>query len=51
MVDGQAVISETCRGCGRCVDVCPQEAIKISIEYDQFVEKSIAHISSLVDVS
>jgi len=51
MVDGHAAIGEACRGCGRCVDACPQQAIKISIEYSQFVEKSVARISSLVDVS
>jgi UDP-glucose 4-epimerase len=51
VVEGQAVISETCRGCGRCVSVCPQEAIEMSIEYAQFVEKSIARISQLVDVA
>jgi len=51
LVDERAVIGEACRGCGRCVDVCPEEAIEISIEYGQFVEKSIARITSLVDVS
>jgi ferredoxin len=49
VIDGQAVISEACRGCGRCVSVCPQAAIKISIEYDRFVEDSITRISRLVD--
>jgi ferredoxin len=51
LVEGRAVISQACRGCGRCVSVCPQEAINIYIEYDQFVEKSIARISQLVDVA
>ena len=51
MVDGRAVIGEACRGCGRCVDVCPQQAIDLSIEYSQFVDKSVARISSLVDVT
>ena len=41
----------TCEFCGRCISVCPQEAIEMSIEYDQFAEESIAHISRLVDVS
>jgi ferredoxin len=51
LVDDHAVISEACRGCGRCVDVCPQAAIDLSIEYSRCVEKSIARISPLVDVS
>lgn len=49
--NGQALISQACRGCGRCVDVCPQHAIELTIEEGAFVEKSIAHISPLVDVS
>jgi NAD-dependent dihydropyrimidine dehydrogenase PreA subunit len=50
LVDGRAAISDECRGCGRCVDVCPQGAIEISIDFDQFVEQSIACLSPLVDV-
>ena len=51
LVDGHAVISDACRGCGRCVDVCPEEAIEMSIEYGDFVARSIDRISPLVDVS
>lgn len=47
----RAVISEACRGCGRCVTVCPESAIEITVEYGELVEESIAHISPLVDVS
>ena len=46
----RAVISDECRGCSRCADVCPQGAIQVSID-EGFLEKSIDHISSLVDVS
>lgn len=51
MSDGHSVINEACRGCGHCVTICPEGAIEIIIETDQFVEKSIDRISSLVDVS
>lgn len=47
----RAVITEACRGCGRCVTVCPQNAIEISIDHDRFVEESINRLSSVVDVS
>jgi ferredoxin len=51
LVDGRAVISDACRGCGRCVAVCPREAIEICIAYDRFVEESISRLDPLVDVS
>lgn len=51
LVDERTVISDACRGCGRCVDVCLEGAIELSIEHSQFVEQSIARISPLVDVS
>jgi NAD-dependent dihydropyrimidine dehydrogenase PreA subunit len=46
----RAVITEACRGCGRCVRVCPQGAIELSIDDERFVEKSINRLSSRVDV-
>ena len=51
LVNGRAVKSDECRGCGRCVDVCPEQAIEITIVNDHFVEESISRLSSLVDVS
>jgi len=51
LVNQRAVISDECRGCGRCVSVCPQEAIEISIDDDRFVEELINRLSPLVDVS
>ncbi len=51
LADGRATIGEACRGCGRCVEVCPQGAIEISIEDKQFVKNAIRRLSPLVDVS
>jgi ferredoxin len=46
-----AVISEECRGCGRCVSICPNNAIEMRID-DQvdFVRDSIDRIAPLVDL-
>ncbi|MFX1537388.1 MAG: DUF362 domain-containing protein [Promethearchaeota archaeon] len=51
LINKQAVITDACRGCSRCVDVCPQKAIVLTIDGNQFVEKSVKKISELVDVT
>ena len=35
-----------CRACGRCVDVCKQNAIQIEIQNSDFIKDSIKKISS-----
>ena len=50
MVDGKAVISAECRGCGRCVEVCPNDAIELTINNPEFMSDSIDRVSSVVDV-
>ncbi|MGB5911642.1 MAG: 4Fe-4S binding protein [Promethearchaeia archaeon] len=49
--NNRAEISAECRGCGRCVDVCPQNAIKLIIKDKNFVLKSIKQIEKVINVS
>ncbi len=50
IIDNQAVINNQCRGCGRCVSVCPHEAIEITIEDQDYVKKSIKELELIIDV-
>jgi ferredoxin len=50
MVNKRAVIGNMCRGCGRCVDVCPKGAIELTVDDPEFIEKSIKRVASVVDV-
>ncbi|MGC9780950.1 MAG: 4Fe-4S binding protein [Candidatus Heimdallarchaeota archaeon] len=51
MKNGKAVINETiCRGCGRCINVCKQKAIELTIFDPEFLNESLRRISSAVEV-
>ncbi|MCJ7694229.1 MAG: 4Fe-4S binding protein [Anaerolineaceae bacterium] len=50
IIEGRAVISDECHGCGLCVDVCPQQAIKLVINDATFIDKAINRLSQSVDV-
>jgi ferredoxin len=49
--NGRYLIDDMCRGCGRCVSVCPVDAIEITIHDEHYVDTTVARISSLVDLS
>jgi UDP-glucose 4-epimerase len=52
VVDGKSVVDPNkCIGCGRCIEVCPNGAISVDIEDPDYVEKFIAKVESLVDVT
>ena len=49
--DDKAVINERCRICGRCTEICPNEAIKITVRSSHYVEEAIATLAGRVDVT
>ena len=51
IINNRAEISEECRGCGRCVEFCPQNAIELTINDNEYVEKSIKQIEKIIDVT
>jgi ferredoxin len=46
-----AINEKVCRGCGRCVEKCPNNAIEIVIEKRDFINETIRRISDVVDVT
>jgi ferredoxin len=50
LVEGRAKVGDGCRGCGRCVDACPQQAIELLVHDGQYVARTIATLSAAVDV-
>jgi len=51
MVGDRARIGSDCRGCGQCVDVCPNEAIELHFDQSPHVENTIQHLSQLVRIN
>ena len=46
--DGFAEIGKGCLACGRCVEICPNNAIELIIEDKDFIEKTIKRVSKAV---
>ncbi|NSW51865.1 MAG: 4Fe-4S binding protein [Anaerolineae bacterium] len=51
IVDSIAMMDDVCVGCGRCYEVCPSGAIKMSITDGDFFEETIRRVKQKVDVS
>lgn len=47
--DGQAEISLACRGCGRCVEICPENAIILTIDGEENIQEVLRNLDQLVD--
>jgi ferredoxin len=48
--NGRAEISLECRGCGRCVEICPEDAIMLTIEGEKDLQKIYQRLDELVDL-
>jgi TPP-dependent indolepyruvate ferredoxin oxidoreductase alpha subunit len=51
VIGKKAHITDECRGCGHCVSVCPQEAIKLDINMEVSIDTTIDEITPLVNVA
>jgi len=48
--NSRAEISHECRGCSRCIEICPNDAIDIKVDSQHFVQKTIDDLSPLVEL-
>jgi UDP-glucose 4-epimerase len=48
VVGGRAVMSGYCRTCGRCAAVCPNDAIRVSMDDPAYLDKTYERIRSYV---
>jgi Fe-S-cluster-containing hydrogenase component 2 len=49
--DNKAIISEDCRGCGRCIEICPNDAIELKIEDSNYIKNSIEELDRIIEVN
>lgn len=52
LADKHAIIDQVaCKGCGRCVTVCPNEAIDVTLANSDYISASIEQLTTMVDVT
>ncbi len=49
--DHAEIDQEKCRGCSRCISACPNNAIEVEIEDENYIENTIERLSKSVDVT
>lgn len=49
--EGKASIDNSCRACGRCVDICPNQAIELVITDQMFALRTRDRLTSAVDLT
>jgi Fe-S-cluster-containing hydrogenase component 2 len=49
MENGRAKITQECRGCGRCVEICPEKAISLTINGRADFREVISRLDKLID--
>ena len=50
LVEGRSMIAEGCVGCGHCVEICPNHAIKLSVNDNLYVDRSVERLVRVVSV-
>lgn len=50
-VDGRMTVTAACRACGRCVEICPEDAITLTMNGQEGLDVVVERISRLVDLS
>ena len=49
--EDRAIITDECRGCGRCVSTCPQGAIELTLNDNEYIKKTIKNVSNILNVT
>ena len=51
MKNGKASITDDCKGCGRCADVCPEKAVVMALDNQEELFLQLAsRVNSVADI-